>query len=167
MAREVKFDHLRHDRHLISICYAHFCGETIDAIAKSFGCNWNIVKKILATETAQQLLEAFKQNSIDTLQQVQSIAQALAPEAIWKIAEHMRGPAARESLTAAIKLTEISGHKPVNRVLHERPHAVDEKYRDKTPEDIRKENLALFDKKPGDPATATPTATESEKLTMH
>ena len=130
---------------LLHIVYADFRGESVQEIAVRYKLGIMDVRAVLVSEKGQAVRQLLEQNTLDTMADLQTQYQAAAPEAFGVLVQTMRSTNAKEARAAATEILHGAGHAPVKRVAIERKHPVVEKYKDKTPEQIRRELLELVD----------------------
>ena len=118
-------------------------------VATQLSCSDELVGKVCRSDHGQEILKQFEDKTFDSMLQVITMAQAVAPEMFnekVKLALHSADEKIRTRNTA--ELLAIAGHTPVHRVSIERPDPILETYKNRTPEQLRAALLALKDGSP-------------------
>lgn len=116
----------------------HLAGDTNADIALKLGYTAQQVSNILNSPDVLEMLQLLKDESLNTMAQVQAEAQLYAPEILRrKIDYALRGDDARVRNTAQTEILNIAGHVPVKHITVENKSQVVEKYKDKSEEELR------------------------------
>lgn len=122
----------------LQMVHLQFLRTPITEIAKQTGYNRNTVKRILSTDWARGIFEAFERRSFECLAEVQTALQAYAPRAVDNLRQIAETASSeRERRYASQYLLDAAGHKAKTTVQVERTSAVDTKYRGKSEREIR------------------------------
>ena len=139
------------------IALMHWEGYTDIEIAQSLGCSTQKIASVLASANVQQLFAELRDGILDTMLDVRTMAQAIAPRVMEeKISLALDSPDPRVRSVNCKDLLEMAGHRPPDRVQIEKIDRVSEAYVGKTEEEIRAEILR---------ALVPPT--ETEEPTLH
>jgi hypothetical protein len=125
--------------HLIMI-RLHWQGESNIDIAMKTGYTPQQVSNVLCSEAAQTVINGLQSEVLDTMAQVQTDAQFMAPkffDNIVKIAESATDERVR--LHANLAGIGIAGHVPVRRIQVQGDTANTKKYEDMSEEEIRQD----------------------------
>jgi hypothetical protein len=123
--------------HLI-IIRLHWQGESNTDIAMLTGVTPQTVSNIINSEEAQSILAGLQSDVMDTMAQVQTDAQFMAPKLfdnIIKMAESATDERVR--LHANLAGIGIAGHVPIKRMIVERESALQKKFEDMSEDEIR------------------------------
>lgn len=118
----------------------HWQGESNTDIAMLTGYTPQQVSNIINSEEAQGILAALQAEALDTMSQVQTEAQFMAPKLfdnVVKLAEAAGDERVR--LHANLAALGIAGHVPVKRVVVERENMLHKKFEDMTEDEIRRD----------------------------
>lgn len=116
----------------------HLAGETNYNIAAKMGYTAQQVSNILNSPEVLEILAALRNETIDTMGQVQAEAQLYAPEILRRKIEYaLKGDDARVRNTAQTEILQIAGHAPVRRISVEAKSQLEEKYANKTEAELR------------------------------
>jgi hypothetical protein len=128
----------------------HLDGHTQQDISRMTGLTPSAVNLILLSPEAQETLEAIKANYLDTMLEVQTQAQLVAPEMLkLKIDLAMNSLDERVRSINAKEVLEIAGHKPDTRLILQRTEdAQAGEHAEATPEELRQQLLAAVAKAP-------------------
>ena len=129
--RKWKPDYLR-------ITISFWNGLTPTEIAAETGYSYTHVTQVLASERAQEILEQLTSATLDTVNEVQSVAQAVAPAVMEeKVRLALSAKDERVRNTSCSDILNIAGHQPVKRVQIEKPLSEAERYRDRSEDELR------------------------------
>lgn len=129
----------------------HWQGESNTDIAMMTDYTPQQVSNIIASAEAQELLAGLRAEVVDTMAQVQTDAQFVAPvlfENIIALAMHAGDE--RVKLHANIAALGIAGHVPVRRVQVQGDSAVTKKFEDMTEDEIKASIIGELGKGPND-----------------
>lgn len=116
----------------------HLAGESNQDIAIRLGYTAQQVSNILNSPEVLEIIEALKAETLNTISQVQVEAQLYAPEILRrKIDYALHGTDDRVRNNAQTEILNIAGHVPVRHITVESRSAIQEKYKDKTDDDLR------------------------------
>lgn len=116
----------------------HLSGESNGDIAIKLGYTAQQVSNILNSPEVVEMLQLLKDETINTMAQVQAEAQLYAPEILRKKIDYaLRGDDARVRNTAQTEILNIAGHVPVRHITVESKSQVVEKYKDKSEDELR------------------------------
>lgn len=116
----------------------HLAGDTNADIALKMGYTSQQISNILNSPEVLEMLQLLRDESLNTMGQVQAEAQLYAPEILRKKIEYaLRGDDARVRNTAQTEILNIAGHVPVRHITVESKSLVVEKYKDKSEEELR------------------------------
>lgn len=118
----------------------HWQGESNTDIAMLLNYTPQQVSNILNTEEAQAILAGLQAEALDTMAQVQTEAQFMAPkffDNVVKLAEAATDERVR--LHANLAALGIAGHVPIKRVVMERDTVSQKKYEEMTEDEIRED----------------------------
>lgn len=116
----------------------HLAGESNHDIAVKLGYTDQQVSNIINCPEVLEILAALKDESINTMSQVQAEAQMYAPEMLRrKIDYAMHGTDDRVRNLAQTEILNLAGHVPVRHISVENKNTVLEKYKDKTEDELR------------------------------
>lgn len=116
----------------------HLAGESNTDIANKLGYTAQQVSNILGCQDVREILAALNDETISTIGQVQAEAQLYAPEILRrKIDYALKGDDARVRNTAQTEILHIAGHVPIRRVSIEEKSSINEKYKDKSEDELR------------------------------
>ncbi len=118
-------------------------------VAKQLSCSEQLVGNVVRSDHGREILKSLEDKTFDSMLQVITMAQAVAPEMFnekVKLALHSADEKIRTRNTA--ELLAIAGHTPVHRVSIERPDPILETYKNRTPEQLRAALIALKDGSP-------------------
>lgn len=130
-------------------------GHTEAEIAVMTGYSGSGVSTILTSPDAEIIRREITSRVIDTMADIQSDIQALAPTMLQeklKLAMTAKSETVRNN--AITDLLELAGHTPVKQVSIHRANPIDADYTDKTEQAIRDEIMAGLDDNPtSEPST--------------
>lgn len=141
------------------ILLLHWHGLSHGEIAAELGVAAQTVSSLVCSEAGEAILSELAKRSLDTVADVQLVAQALAPAVMEEKARLALG--AKDERVRNIACTDIlnmAGHQPVRRVLVEKADSIDEAYRDKSVEELRQvvlEKLGIVATPPTDASSST------------
>jgi hypothetical protein len=116
----------------------HLAGESNADIGLRLGYTQQQVSNILNCPDVLEILNAIRDESLNTMSQVQVEAQLYAPEILRrKIDYAMHGQDDRVRNTAQTEILNLAGHVPVRHISVETKNSILEKYKDKTEEELR------------------------------
>lgn len=139
----------------------YFQGYSQLDIAKLTGYDRAWICKMLNGPDANDLLEQFQAKTINTILDVQSDAQAIAPRVFEeKIRLALNAKDERTRNIACTDILNMAGHRPIHRVVMENADPVLDKYADLTEDQLR-EQLA------GKPIVVVETVSKPEEPTLH
>ena len=122
----------------------YWLGFEPDDIAGRFGIPLSTVQSVIRSDQAKVILRELESKAYDSALDVITAAQAAAPEMLQeKITLALSSPDERVRSRNATDVLAIAGHTPVHRVSIERPDPISEAYKDKTPDQLRKELMDL------------------------
>jgi hypothetical protein len=124
------------------IALLHWQGFTQEEVADMMGVTSQTVHNVLQCPAMQAFFEDVRAGVLDTMLDVQTTAQAIAPRIMQeKISLALDCPDARVRSTNCKDLLEMAGHKPPEHIEVVRSDKVSEKYGKKTEKEIREEIL--------------------------
>lgn len=130
----------RHKPFHIRCALLSLAGLTNKEIALEVSKSPETISAVLASAEVQAFLAEYRGQALNSMLEVQTMAQAIAPVAMHeKIRLALNGRDERVRNTACKELLEIAGHTPLHRVSVDRPDHVSEKYAERSDEDIRRE----------------------------
>lgn len=116
----------------------HLAGDSNVDIGNKLGYTAQQVSNILNCPEVVEILQCLKDESINTMSQVQAEAQMYAPEMLRrKIDYAMHGTDDRVRNLAQTEVLNLAGHVPVRHISVENKNTILEKYKDKTEEELR------------------------------
>lgn len=116
----------------------HLAGDSNQDIANKLGYTAQQVSNILNSPDVLEILAALKEETINTMSQVQATAQLYAPEILRrKIDYALHGPDDRVRNNAQTELLHMAGHVPVRHIVVNDKNATLEKYKDKSDDELR------------------------------
>lgn len=116
----------------------HLSGEGNADIAAKLGYTAQQVSNILNSPEVQEMLQLLKDETLNTMAQVQAEAQLYAPEILRKKIDYaLRGDDARVRNTAQTEILNIAGHVPIRHITVENKSMVIERYKDKSEDELR------------------------------
>jgi len=130
----------------LRILRLYWMGETQVDIAARVGCSAGLVSNVINSDRGKEILSQLESKTFDSMLEVMNEAQAVAPEVIReKIQLALHSNDERIRTKNCTDLLNIAGHVPIHRVSIERPDPLEEKYKDKTADQLRQELLKLKD----------------------
>ncbi len=125
------------------VCTLYWSGLAFAEVGEAVGLSAEHVRRVVESEPGQALLVELSARTLDTVLDVQTVAQAYAPMAIdEKLRLMLHGRDERVRNIAAGDILAIAGHQPVKRISIERPDPVNEKYKGLTDDELRAHVLA-------------------------
>jgi hypothetical protein len=116
----------------------HLQGDSNTDIATKLGYTPQQVSNILNSPDVVEILATLRDETINTMSQVQAEAQMYAPEILRrKIDYALHGSDDRVRNAAQTEILNIAGHVPVRHITVENKNQVLEKYKDKTDDELR------------------------------
>jgi hypothetical protein len=124
----------------------YWMARPISEIADQFAVSESMVRSTINSERGQEIITQLESHTFDTMLEVMTMAQAVAPEmfaekiklALYSVDERVRSRNTTDLLA-------IAGHTPIHRVQIDRPDPILDKFKDKTPQMLRDELLKLKD----------------------
>lgn len=154
--------------HHLQICILHWDGLKVPEIAKRIGCSKQLVSNILNCPEGLEILEQFRQRTLDTVLDTQIAAQAYAPQALETLVHLMlESKDDRVRKTACTDILAMAGHQPVKRIAVERPEQLEEKYRGMSDDEIKQLVLRELGATDATAAVEVKTADGSGHKTVH
>ena len=127
----------------LRICVMHWHGLSAGEIASAVRRTPQTVSNVINSDEGMEILAELGRRSLDTVMEVQAVAQAYAPSAIEQLVHLMfESKDDRVRKTSCTDILAIAGHQPVKRIAIERPDPVSEKYREMTEDQIKEKLLA-------------------------
>ena len=128
-------------RHLI-VLKLHWKGIGNQQIADIVGITAQHVSNIINMPVARELYATFQENVFESLADVQETLQAAAPELLnEKLRLALNAKDERVRSTSCTELLQMSGHKPVSRIVVERQDSPHDKYANMSEDQLRHELL--------------------------
>lgn len=116
----------------------HLAGESNADIATKLHYTPQQVSNILNCSEVQEILQALREETINTMSQVQGIAQMVAPEMLrLKVDYALHGTDDRVRNLAQTEILNLAGHVPVRHITVENKNQILEKYKDMTDDALR------------------------------
>lgn len=116
----------------------HLAGESNADIGLRLGYTAQQVSNILNCPEVLEILSALRDESLNTMSQVQATAQLYAPEMLRRKVDYaMHGTDDRVRNLAQTEILNLAGHVPVRHISVENKNSVLEKYKDKTEDELR------------------------------
>ena len=145
----------------LRIVMLNWQGRTNSEIAQIVNRSDAFISTTLAMPEVQDIIRRWESGMVDTTRQVQTMLQMSAPLALEKKIQLLNSSNPSVANKAAQDLLELSGHVALRQIEIRRPDHVEEEFRDKSEEDIKREILAAItgeESKKNDEATP-PTTT--------
>lgn len=130
--------------HYIQVVRRYWLGETKASIATEIGVSASTIDKILNHDKAIQVIAHLEANTLDTMLEVQTAAQAVALEAIDVKIQGLRSGNEALRQKCATELLGLAGHTPTRKIEIKSGDAVVDKYKDKSELDLRRELLKML-----------------------
>jgi hypothetical protein len=122
----------------LRICQFYWYGENHDQLAKRFSVTKSYVQSALSTPECRAILEELENRTLDTMLQVATTAQAIAPAIMEeKIRLALESPDDRVRATSCKDILEMAGHSPVKRIQLNRPDAAGAKHEGMSESELR------------------------------
>lgn len=117
----------------------HLAGDSNTDIATKLGYTPQQVSNILNSPEVLEILTALKDETLNTMTQVQAEAQLYAPEILRrKINYALHGSDDRVRNTAQTEILHIAGHVPVKHIVVNDHNTTLEKFKNQSDEELRK-----------------------------
>lgn len=116
----------------------HLAGESNTDIATKMGYTPQQVSNILNCPEVLEILQLLREETLNTMSQVQAEAQLYAPEMLRRKVDYaLHGTDDRVRNLAQTEILNIAGHVPVRHISVENKNSVLEKYKDMTDDALR------------------------------
>jgi len=117
----------------------HFQGWTADEIGQELDCSAQTVYRIVGLPESLEILEMFQKKTVDTILDISGDLQAVAPAVFEeKLKLALKAKDERVRNIACTDILNMAGHSPIKRVQVEQVDPVEDKYKGKSAEQIRK-----------------------------
>ena len=124
----------------IQVVRLYWMGQTKTDIAAQLGLSEGTVKKVIESDRGREIFNQLESATFDSMLETTVMAQAVAPEMLReKIKLALYSGDEKIRTKNASDVLGIAGHVPIQKVIHDRPDPLLDKYKDKSELDLRKE----------------------------